>query len=78
MIDLKLFTLIDKQLQKARGTTMHSIFIFGELSLVVIIGNFYQFAPVLGKTLWKHLYKKEKKYGKNFWSRFISILSLTK
>lgn len=41
MIDLKLFTVIDKQFQKARGTTIYLSSIFGGLPLVVIIDNFY-------------------------------------
>lgn len=41
MIDLKLFTVIDKQFQKARRTTTHSSSIFGGLPLVVIMDNFY-------------------------------------
>lgn len=51
MIDLKLLTSMDKQLQKARSSDISSISIFGGLSLVVLMGDFYQFAPVTGKAL---------------------------
>ncbi len=51
MINLKLLVSIDKQLQKARRSDLHSTMVFGGLPLVVRIENFYQFTPVLEKTL---------------------------
>lgn len=51
MIDLKLLILIDKQLQKAKRSSFHSTIVFDRLLLVVLIEDFYQFAPVLEKAL---------------------------
>lgn len=77
MIDLKLLTSIDKQLQKAKGSSFHSITVFGGLSLVVLMGDFYQFASVLGKALWDYPISQKEVFGKSFWSRFLSVLTLT-
>lgn len=52
MINLSLFALIDTQLRKARKRSLDVITIFSELVLVILINNFYQFAPILGKALW--------------------------
>ncbi len=76
MIDLKWLTLIDKQVQKEKGLDSHSITVFGALPLVVIIGDFYQFASFLGKALWDHLIGEEEVHGKSFWNRLITILTL--
>ncbi len=77
MIDLKLLTSIDKQLQKARGSDSHSITVFGGLLLVVLIEDFYQFAPVLGKALWDHPIEDNEVHGKSLWNRFTTTLTLT-
>ena len=77
MIDLKLLTSIDKQLRKAKGSDISSTSVFGGLPLVVLIGDFYQFAPVTGKALWNNLFKEDDIHGKTLWERFTSVLSLT-
>ncbi len=73
MIDLKLLTSIDKELQKVIRLDLHSITIFGRLSLVVLMGDFYQFAPVLEKALWYHPIGDDEVHGKSFWNRFTII-----
>lgn len=77
MIDLKLLTSIDKQLQKARGLDISSTSIFGGLSLVVLMEDSYQFASVTGKTLWDNPIKEEDIHGKILWERFTFVLTLT-
>lgn len=42
------------------------------------MGDFYQFALFLRKTLWDHLIGEEEVYGKSFWNRFRIILALIK
>lgn len=81
MIDLLLLTSIDIQLQNIRKISPNIIRIFSKLPLVILIVDFYQFAPVLRKTLWNIWNKvvgEKELYKKSFWSRFISILTLTK
>lgn len=56
IIDSKLFSSLNKKRWKARKTTPHTISVFGRRLLIVIIGDFYQFASVLGKALWGFLY----------------------
>lgn len=43
---------ITKQLVKARGLIGKSIAMFGGLSIVILIGDFYQFSSVIGRLLW--------------------------
>lgn len=51
MICLRLLVTIDKQLCKAQDAIISSTALFGNLSLVMFIGDFYQFALVSGHTL---------------------------
>lgn len=51
MIELKLFTLIHKQPRKVIGKSFHLTTVFDGLSLMVLMGDFYHFAPVLRKAL---------------------------
>lgn len=50
--------------------------IFNSLSLVILIKNFYQFALILGKTLWDKLIAKDKIFEKTLWKIFIFVLFL--
>lgn len=51
IINIKLFILIDRQLQRAKILDMSSTLIFGRLFLIVLMGDFYQFASVIEKVL---------------------------
>lgn len=64
MIQLKLLAKIDKQLYKAQNVIISSIALFDGLFLIILIGDFYQFAPVNGHFLWNRSYSKEEIYGK--------------
>lgn len=66
MIDLRLLSSINKQLWKAKKIAPHTISVFGGLLLVVIIGNFYLFAPILEKAFWKYLYSQKKSIWRAF------------
>ena len=77
MIDLKLLTIIDKQMRKAKGSDTSSTTFFGGLLLVVLMGDFYQFAPMTEKALWDKPHGEDEIYGKTLWNSFSSVLTLT-
>lgn len=77
MIDLKLLTSIDKQLQKVKRSSSYSTTVFDRLLLIILIRDFYQFAPVLRKTLWNYPISQKKVHEKSLWGRFLSVLILT-
>lgn len=78
MIHLNLLATIDSQLRKAKENPEDSTAFFDGLSLVVLMGDFFQFAPVGGKALWsdKKLTPTEER-GKIIWSAFTSVIILT-
>ena len=63
-------------MKKIRRINFHSIWIFDELSLVIIMGDFYQFAPIQRRVFWGNSIGEEEVYKKSFRSRFTSILIL--
>lgn len=65
MVDLPPLLLIATQLRKARGSSPDIITIFGRLPLVIFMGNFYQFAPVLGKAFWNKAIGEKKLHRKS-------------
>lgn len=71
---MKLLISIDKQLEKIKRISPYSIAVFDRLSLVVLIGDYYQLAPIWVKPLWDNLVGKEEVYGKSFWGRFTLVL----
>lgn len=51
MIYLKLLSLIDSQLSKVKGKKDDNMAILGDLTFDIVIEDFYQFLPVVGKSL---------------------------
>lgn len=78
MIQIKLFALINKQLRKTKSAISFLTILFIGLSLIVLIGNFYQFALINNYTLQNLLRTKKKFYKKVVLDIFKSILSLIK
>lgn len=64
IILLGLLAIMDKQLRKARGAIVSSTALFSGLSLVILMGDFYQFAPISGYALWDLPYSENEIYGK--------------
>ena len=77
MIDIKLLTAMDKQLRKARGSDFSSTALFGGLPLVVLMGDFYQFALVSGHALWDEAVGEDEIHGKTLWNNFTYVITLT-
>ena len=52
MISLKLLSSMDSKIRQAKGSDKTSTALFGGLSLVIFLGDFFQFSPVGGRPLW--------------------------
>ena len=77
MINLKLLASIDKQPRKEKKPNVPSTTLFGGLPLIVLMGDFYHIAPVVGKALWDESHKEKKIHEKTMWNCFSSLLTLT-
>ncbi len=55
MVELDMLSNIAKQLAKTRGLSNESTAMFGGLPIVILIEDFYQFPPVIGRLLWEEV-----------------------
>ena len=77
MLDLKMFATIDQQLLQAKSLLQDSTAIFGGLSVVLLMGDFYQFAPVVSQALWEELKTKLEEHEKFLWQSLTHVITLT-
>ena len=52
IIGLEIFFNIEKQLAKACGLSNFSIIVFGDLPIVIVMRDFYQFFPIADHLFW--------------------------
>ncbi len=64
MVSLKLLSTIDMYLSQAKGKTNNDTAVLGGLALVIVMGDFYQFPPVVRRSLWTHPVTSEEIHGK--------------
>ena len=77
MLDLKMLATIDQQLLHAKGLPRELMAIFGGLSLILLMGDFYQFAPIAERALWEEPTIKIKEHGKHLWQSLTNVITLT-
>lgn len=77
MVSLKLLSTVDTQLSQAKGKTDNDTAILGGLALVMMMGDFYQFPPVVGRSLWNKPISRDENHGKGIWDHFTSVITLT-
>lgn len=77
MISLKLLSIVYIRLSQAKDKTNIDIIVLGSLALVIIIGNFHQFPPVVRRSLWTHPIINDEIYSKGVWNQFTSVITLT-
>ena len=53
MVLLNFLATVNIQLTQAKKNPDIDTAIFGGLAIVILMGDFYQFLPVVGKPLWK-------------------------
>lgn len=51
MVSLKLLSMVDSQLSQTKRKKNNDIIVLGSLALIIIMGGFYQFLSVVGKSL---------------------------
>ncbi len=77
MVSLKLLLTVDICLGQAKGKTNNDTAVLGGLALIIVMGDFYQFPLVIGRSLWTHPVISEKIHGKGTWNQFTSVITLT-
>ncbi len=64
IVSLKLLLTVDMRLSQAKGKTNNDTVVLGSLALVIVIGDFYQFPPVVGRSIWIHPVISKEIHGK--------------
>ncbi len=52
MVELEMLSNMGKQLAKARGLSNSSMAVFGDLPIIIVMEDFYQFSPIVDRPLW--------------------------
>ena len=76
-MSLKLLATVDAQLSLAKRKPDTNIAVLGGLAIMILMGDFYQFPPVVEKPLWEKAITTDKLYGKALWNHFTSVITLT-
>ncbi len=76
MVSLRLLEMIDMRLSQAKSKTNNDTAVLGGLALVIVMGDFYQFLPVTGRSLWIDPVTEEEIHGKSIWNQFTSVITL--
>ncbi len=64
MVSLKLLSTIDMCLSQAKDKTNNDTAVLGRLAMVIVMRDFYQFPPVVGRSLWTYPVTSEEIHGK--------------
>lgn len=51
MVSLKLLSTVDMRLSQAKGKTHNDTAVLGGFALIIVMGDFYQFLPLVGRSL---------------------------
>lgn len=77
IISLKVLATIDTQLSQAKRKPDTDIIIFGRLAIMILMRDFYQFLPIVGKLLLEKAITTDELHGKAIQNHFISVIILT-
>ena len=78
MLDLTSLNMINNQCKIAKSLDRSSPDLFGGLPIVIFMGDFFQFSPVKGQSLWKKPRNRndEDTIGQMIWYRFKEVIIL--
>lgn len=76
MVELDMLSNMAKQLAKARGLASESTAMFEGLPIVILMGDFYQLPPIIGRPLWDERRTDKDHYGKMLWNSLHAVITL--
>lgn len=77
MVVLDILSSMAKQLEKACGLSNDGSAVFGGLSVAILIGDIYQFAPISGRPLWGNRQSHKDYNWTIMWQCYLSVITLT-
>src|SRR6266480_6175453 len=76
MISSKLIDSIDKQCKVMKNLSSNSTAVFGDLHVIIVLGDFHQFSPVQAKALWQKQESNDEVRGQQLWHMFKDVVLL--
>src|SRR5467141_298159 len=67
---------IDEQCKIVKNLDSNSTAVFGGLPVVLVLGDFHQFAPVKAKALWQKQVSHDEERGQELWHMFKNVVVL--
>ncbi len=64
MVSLMLLLTVDISLSQAKSKTNNDSAVLCDLALVIVMRDFYQLSPMVGRFLWTHRIISEEIHGK--------------
>ncbi len=77
MVEQEMLSNMGKQLAKACALSNSGTAVFGGLPIVIVMGDFYQFPPIAGRSLWGEPQTDEDHNGKTLWLSFFAVITFT-
>ena len=78
MVSLDFLATINLHFSRAKSLYKNLSVVLGRLSIIIFLGDFFQFSPVTRRSLWEVLLSSHEKHGQYIWHYFTDIISLTK
>lgn len=78
MVSLNFFVTIDLYFDKAKFLYENLSAILDGLSVLILLGNFFWFWPIIKQFLWKVPINSYKKHRQHIWHYFTNVIMLTK
>ena len=77
MVSLDLFATVDLYFGKAKALHKNSSAVLGGLSVVIFLGNFFQFSSLIERFLWEVSLSLHEKHRQYIWHHFTNVIILT-
>ena len=75
IISLKLLLSVDMHLSQRKSKINNDTVVLGGLALIIVIKDFYQFPPMVGRSLKINLVTSKEIYGEGIWNQFMSVIT---
>ena len=77
IVSLKLLLTINICLSQEKGKTNNDTTVLSGLALIIVMGDFYQFSPVVRKSLWTNPITSKEIHNKGIWNQLTLVITLT-
>ena len=78
MVSLDFLVTVDLYLGRAKSLYENLSAVLGGFSVIIFLGDFFQFLPVIERSLWELPLSLYEEHGQHIWHHFTNIITLIK